>query len=117
MLAYITFHFDSTPSQIASILSGTNWVDTVLCGGNIGTGTLKFDHTVKAPITVVEIVDINVSHLQTPLHAEKQKTLALCCFLCTSAPITLNVELCRHGFCYGDIIPLKTTLENGSSDG
>ena len=83
--------------------------------GTIGTGTLKLDHTVKAPITVVEIVDINVSHLQTPLHAEKQKTLALCCFLCTSAPITLNVELCRHGFCYGDIIPLKTTLENGSS--
>jgi len=81
--------------------------------GTVGTGTLKLDHTVKAPITVVEIVDINVSHLQTPLHAEKQKTL--CCLLCASAPITLNVELCRHGFCYGDIIPLKTTLENGSS--
>ena len=81
--------------------------------GRIGTGTLKFDHTVKAPITVVEVVDINVSHLQTPLRAEKQKTL--CCLLCASAPITLNVELNRHGFCYGDIIPFRATLENGSS--
>jgi len=48
-----------------------------------------------------------------PLQAEKQKTL--CCLLCASAPITLNVELPRRGFCYGDIIPLKVTLENGSS--
>ena len=81
--------------------------------GRIGTGKMKFDHTVTASITVVEVVDINVSQFQTPLRAEKQKTL--CCLLCASAPITLNVELPHHGFCYGDILPLKVTLENGSS--
>jgi len=101
------------PARLPSSFQGTiGWIRYYV-EGRIGTGMLKFDHTVKAPITVVEVVDINVSPLQTPLRAEKQKTL--CCLLCASAPITLNVELPRHGFCYGDIIPLKVTLENGSS--
>ena len=101
------------PARLPSSFQGTiGWIRYYV-EGRIGTGMLKFDHTVKVPITVVEVVDINISPLQTPLHAEKQKTL--CCLLCASAPITLNVELPRHGFCYGDIIPLKVTLENGSS--
>ena len=70
------------------------------------------DYTIKAPITVVEVVDINVPQLQTPIRAETQKTAS--CFLCRSAPIALSVELPRHGFCYGDIIPMKVTLENGT---
>jgi len=74
----------------------------------------KRSHVEKAPITVVDSADINVSQLQRPLRAEKQKTLR-CLGLCASALITLTVELPRRGFCHGDIIPLKVTLENGSS--
>ena len=101
------------PTRLPSSFHGSaGWIRYYV-EGRIVTGMLKFDHTVKAPITVVEVVDINASQFQTPLRAEKQKTL--CCLMCASAPITLTVELPRHGFCYGEIIPLKVTLENGSS--
>ena len=101
------------PARLPSSFHGSiGWIRYYV-EGRIVTGMLKFDHTVKAPITVVEVVDINASLLQTPLRAEKQKTL--CCLICASAPITLTVELPRRGFCYGEIIPLKVTLENGSS--
>jgi len=107
------FQFQLPARLPSSFQAGTAAWIRYYVEGRIGTGMLKFDHTVKAPIAVVEVVDINVSHLQTPLHAEKQKTI--CCLLCASAPITLNVELPRRGFCYGDTLPLKVTLENGSS--
>ena len=97
------------PDRLPSSFEGSiGWIQYHVEGRNV-------DHRlyVKAPITVVEVVHINVSQLQTSLCAEKQKTL--CCFLCASAPITLNVELNRHGFCHGDIIPFRATLENGSS--
>ena len=105
------FHLP-TGTLPSSFLGSSGWIRYYV-EGRIGTGTRKVDHTVKAPITVVEVVDINVSPLQTPLRAEKQKTL--CCLTCASAPITLTVELPRHGFCYGEIIPLKVMLKNGSS--
>jgi len=101
------------PARLPPSFEGSNGWIWYYVEGRVGSGMPKLDRTVKAPITVVEVVDINVSHLQTPLNAEKQKTL--CCLLCASAPITLNVELPRRGYCYGDIIPLKVTLENGSS--
>ena len=106
------FQFQLRARLPSSFWGSVGWIQYYV-EGRIGTGTLKFDHTVKVPIKLLEVVDINVSHLQTPLRAEKQKTL--CCFLCTSAPITLNVELPRRGFCYGGILPLKVTIENGSS--
>ena len=101
------------PARLPSSFHGSiGWIRYYV-EGRIVTGMPKFDHAVKAPITVVEVVDINASQLQTPLHAEKQKTLF--CLLRASAPITLTVELLRRGFCCGEIIPLKVTLENGSS--
>ena len=101
------------PARLPPSFEGSNGWIWYYVEGRIGRGIVKLRHTVRVPIAVVEVVDINVSHLQTPLHAERQKTL--CFLLCASALITLNVELPRRGFCYGDIIPLKVTLENGSS--
>ena len=97
------------PDRLPSSFQGSiGWIQYYVEGRNV-------DHSlyVKAPITVVEVVHIDASQLQTPLHAEKQKTL--CCLMCASAPITLNVELPHHGFCHGDIVPFRATLENGSS--
>ena len=107
------FRFQLPDSLPSSFQGSIGWIRYYV-DGKIGTGKLKFDHyTIKTPITVVEVVDINISQLQTPLYTNKQKTL--CCPLGKSAPITLSVQLHHHGFCYGDIIPLKVTLENGSS--
>ena len=67
---------------------------------------------VKVPITIVEVIDINSSHLQAPLQKEKQKTI--CPVTCASAPMMLQVELPRSGYCLEEVIPLKVTIENTS---
>ena len=108
------FHFQLPADELPSSFEGSiGWIRYYIEGRIGSTIPGKRDHSVIAPITVVENFDVNISQLQTPLHAEKQKTLF--CLLRASAPITLNVELPRHGFCNGDIIPLKVMLENGSS--
>ena len=99
------------PARLPSSFYGPfGWIHYYV-EGRIVTGRLKFDHSVKKPIKVVKPVDI--SFFQSSRRAAKQTTL--CCLMCTSAPVTLNVQLPRHGFCYGEFIPLKATLENGSS--
>ena len=67
---------------------------------------------VKVPITVVEVIDVNSSDLQAPLQKEKQK--AICSIMCASAPMTLQVELPRSGYCLEEKIPLKVILQNTS---
>ena len=103
------------PDRLPSSFEGSfGWIRYYVAGRFGATAPGKRSHVEKAPITVVDSADINVSQLQRPLRAEKQKTLR-CLGLCASALISLTVELPRRGFCHGDIIPLKVTLENGSS--
>ena len=101
------FRFQLPTDGLPSSFEGSiGWIRYYV-GGRIGT-TVSGTHTVKTLITVVEVVDVNDS--QTPLRAMKQKTL--CCLMCVSAPTTLTVELPRHGFCCGDIIPLMVTCSS-----
>jgi len=103
------------PDRLPSSFEGSyGWIRYYVAGRFGTTAPGKRSHVKKALITVVDNADINVSQLQRPLRAEKQKTLR-CLGLCASALITFTVELPRRGFCRGDIIPLKVTLENGSS--
>jgi len=108
------FQFQIPADRLPSSFQGsTGWIRYYVEGRIDTTVPGRCGHAVKVPITVVENVDINVPQLQTALLAVKQKTLG--CLFCASPPITLNVELPRRGFCCGDTIPLKATLENGSS--
>ena len=81
--------------------------------GRIATGAWKFDHVVRAELPLVEVVDINLSRFQRPARREVTKTV--CCWCCTSGPITLSAETPRTGFCIGEVIPLSVNLENGSN--
>ena len=83
------------PDRLPSSFQGSiGWVRYYV-DGKIGTGNLQLA-TIKTPITVVEVVDIDISQFQTPLisYQEAKDTLLP---LGKSAPITLSVQLHHHG--------------------
>ena len=85
-----------------------------LVQGKIGTGFLKFDHRVEAPIQVTHVVDINQQlSLFEPVRQSKKKQVG--CWCCVSGDIELTAETTRTGYCInGDTVPLSVTIENGS---
>ena len=81
-------------------------------GARIGTGLMKFDRVIESDITVIENVYITAA-MHRPLRLEKQKTVG--CLCCAAGSITTTVEIPRTGYCAGEDIPLKVTVENGSN--
>jgi len=84
------FQFQIPADRLPSSFQGSiGWIRYYVEGRIDTTVPGRCGHAVKVPITVVENVDINVPHLQTPLCAVKQKTIG--CLFCASPPITLKV--------------------------
>uniref|UniRef100_UPI00358F08D9 arrestin domain-containing protein 3 isoform X2 n=1 Tax=Myxine glutinosa TaxID=7769 RepID=UPI00358F08D9 len=68
---------------------------------------------VKTEFTVIDQVDIGTPELMAPAGGTKEKTL--CCWLCTSGPISLSAKIQRKGYCPGESIPIHAEIENCSS--
>ncbi|KAM7077970.1 arrestin domain-containing protein 3-like isoform 2-T3 [Ciconia maguari] len=67
----------------------------------------------KKEFTVFEHIDINTPSLLSPQAGTKEKTL--CCWLCTSGPISLSAKIERKGYTPGESIQIFAEIENCSS--
>ncbi|XP_036383821.1 arrestin domain-containing protein 3a [Megalops cyprinoides] len=68
---------------------------------------------VKKEFTVFEHIDINTPLLLSPQAGTKDKTL--CCWFCTSGPISLSAKIERKGYTPGESIQIFAEIENCSS--
>ncbi|XP_028828576.1 arrestin domain-containing protein 3b isoform X2 [Denticeps clupeoides] len=68
---------------------------------------------VKKEFTVFEHIDINTPLLLSPQAGTKEKTL--CCWFCTSGPISLSAKIERKGYTPGESIQIFAEIENCSS--
>ena len=98
------------PTDIpASYKSQIGWIRYTL-GGHIDRGCPQLDHIIETQLTVSHIADINTPQLKLPILIEIEKTAFSLC--CTSGPVTTTLELPRTGFCIGEEIPFRVTIEN-----
>uniref|UniRef100_A0A8B9EHG2 Arrestin domain-containing protein 3 n=1 Tax=Anser cygnoides TaxID=8845 RepID=A0A8B9EHG2_ANSCY len=67
----------------------------------------------KKEFTVFEHIDINTPSLLSPQAGAKEKTL--CCWFCTSGPISLSAKIERKGYTPGESIQIFAEIENCSS--
>ncbi|XP_075960451.1 arrestin domain-containing protein 3a isoform X2 [Anarhichas minor] len=67
----------------------------------------------KKEFTVFEHIDINTPLLLSPQAGTKDKTL--CCWFCTSGPISLSAKIERKGYTPGESIQIFAEIENCSS--
>ncbi|XP_064593245.1 arrestin domain-containing protein 3-like [Zonotrichia leucophrys gambelii] len=67
----------------------------------------------KKEFTVFEHIDINTPSLLSPQAGTKEKTL--CCWLCTSGPISLSAKIEIKGYTPGESIQIFAEIENYSS--
>ncbi|KAL0605416.1 Arrestin domain-containing protein 3 [Plecturocebus cupreus] len=67
----------------------------------------------KKEFTVFEHIDINTPSLLSPQAGTKEKTL--CCWFCTSGPISLSAKIERKGYTPGESIQIFAEIENCSS--
>uniref|UniRef100_A0A0E9RPI8 Arrestin C-terminal-like domain-containing protein n=2 Tax=Elopomorpha TaxID=32521 RepID=A0A0E9RPI8_ANGAN len=65
---------------------------------------------VKKEFTVFEHIDINTPLLLAPQAGTKEKTL--CCWFCTSGPISLSAKIERKGYTPGESIQIFAEIEN-----
>ncbi|XP_017549256.1 arrestin domain-containing protein 3b isoform X1 [Pygocentrus nattereri] len=68
---------------------------------------------VKKEFTVFEHIDINTPLLLSPQAGTKEKTL--CCWFCTSGPVSLSAKIERKGYTPGESIQIFAEIENCSS--
>ncbi|XP_051876183.1 arrestin domain-containing protein 3-like isoform X2 [Pristis pectinata] len=68
---------------------------------------------VKKEFTVFEHIDINTPLLLSPQAGTKEKTL--CCWFCSSGPISLSAKIERKGYTPGESIHIFAEIENCSS--
>ncbi|KAK6178697.1 hypothetical protein SNE40_011221 [Patella caerulea] len=73
----------------------------------------SFNHKTKKAFTVISPIDINRSEYQTQVECSVEKTL--CCWLCTSGPISITARTDRRGYCPGESIAISAEFDNHSS--
>ncbi|XP_023218537.1 arrestin domain-containing protein 2-like [Centruroides sculpturatus] len=73
----------------------------------------SFNHKTKKAFTVISPIDINRTEYLMPVENSVEKTL--CCWCCTSGPITLYARTDRKGYCPGESIAITADFENHSS--
>ncbi len=109
-----TFPFEFTiPSDVPSSFESTVGRIQYEVKGRIGTGHLKFDHRTEVRIPVQQLVPVAAPELQQSVRREVQKRVG--CLCCASGPIVMTVELPKTGYCIGETVPLRVSIENGSS--
>ena len=73
----------------------------------------KFDHKIRKPFTVNEIIDINLPHYLTAPSGTKQKEIG--CLCCVAGNVNMQASLDRSGYCPGEQIFLHASCENNST--
>ncbi|XP_042144827.1 arrestin domain-containing protein 3 [Ixodes scapularis] len=73
----------------------------------------SFNHKTKKAFTVISPIDINRNEYLMPVESSVEKTL--CCWCCTSGPISLYARTDRKGYCPGESIAITADFENLSS--
>ncbi|XP_013779873.1 arrestin domain-containing protein 3-like isoform X1 [Limulus polyphemus] len=72
-----------------------------------------FNHKTKKAFTVISPIDINRTEYMMAVENSIEKTL--CCWCCTSGPISLYAHTDRKGYCPGESIAITADFENLSS--
>lgn len=72
-----------------------------------------FNHKTKKAFTVISPIDINKPEYQIQVENNIEKTL--CCWLCTSGPISITARTDRRGYCPGESIAISAEFDNQSS--
>lgn len=70
------------------------------------------DHVIETQLTVIQNVDTNIPNIRMPVRAETQQEVGFLC--CAKGAVTATLELPRTGYCLGEDIPFRITIENGS---
>ncbi|KAH6939864.1 hypothetical protein HPB50_021910 [Hyalomma asiaticum] len=70
----------------------------------------SFNHKTKKAFTVISPIDINRNEYLTAVESSVEKTL--CCWCCTSGPISLYARTDRKGYCPGESIAITADFEN-----
>ncbi|KAK7115753.1 arrestin domain-containing protein 3-like [Littorina saxatilis] len=73
----------------------------------------SFNHKTKKAFTVISPIDINRPEYQTQVESSVEKTL--CCWLCTSGPISITSRTDRRGYCPGESTAISAEFDNHSS--
>ncbi|CAD5118681.1 unnamed protein product [Dimorphilus gyrociliatus] len=71
------------------------------------------NHKTKRAFTVISPIDINRSEFQIPVENSAEKRL--CCWLCTSGPVSITARTDRRGYCPGESIAIWAHFENHTS--
>ncbi|XP_023841235.1 arrestin domain-containing protein 4 [Salvelinus sp. IW2-2015] len=74
---------------------------------------LNQDLTVNREFSVISHVDVNSPWLLSSVSTNNNKMIG--CWIFTSGPISLNVNINRRGYCNGESIPIYAVIENCSS--
>ena len=107
------FRFLLPPQIPSSFESRDGWIRYNL-GARIGKDYPNAPHNIETRFLVNEIVDTNAASLRLPYRLENQ-TLTAGFLCCQSGPVTTTVEVPRTGYCVGEEIPFRVTVENGGS--
>ncbi|XP_028391500.1 arrestin domain-containing protein 2-like [Dendronephthya gigantea] len=73
----------------------------------------KFDHKIRKPFTVNELIDINLPQYSTVPVGSKEKQIG--CLCCVSGNLNMQASLDRAGYCPGEQIFLNALCENSSN--
>ena len=73
----------------------------------------KFDHKIRKPFTVNEIIDINLPQYSTVPAGTKEKKIG--CLCCAAGNVNMQASLDRSGYCPGEQIFLNALCENFST--
>ena len=73
----------------------------------------KFDHKVKRPITINEIIDPNDSRYSVGPGGEKHKTVGCCCWIAGPLDVVANID--RGCYCPGEAILINAQVNNLTS--
>ncbi|XP_078674408.1 arrestin domain-containing protein 3-like isoform X1 [Branchiostoma floridae x Branchiostoma belcheri] len=74
----------------------------------------RFDHTTKCAFTVLDMLDLN-QEPSAMMPSGNQNSKTLCCLCCASGPIELQAQTDRGGYCPGERIVVKGSVENNSN--
>ncbi|XP_006631145.2 arrestin domain-containing protein 3-like isoform X1 [Lepisosteus oculatus] len=73
----------------------------------------RLSKTVKMDLAVVKHIDVNSLELLAPQLLTADKTL--CCWFCSSGPVSLSARIERKGYTPGDSVSIFAEIENHSS--
>ncbi|XP_078599304.1 arrestin domain-containing protein 3-like [Branchiostoma floridae x Branchiostoma japonicum] len=74
----------------------------------------RFDHTTKYAFTILDMYDLNQEQ-SAMMPSTNQNSKTLCCLCCTSGPIELQAQTDRGGYCPGERVLVRGSLENNSN--